>query len=99
MNSYLSLLVDSVEYQQYKEKNKYNEKVWSPVEVKRCFKTQKTDVVLNNEAEKIVSRLQVFTDNTFEPKPFDKFDGLEVISVEPITGLLIRKPIGYKVYL
>jgi len=99
MVSYNELLIDDVFYKKYKSKNDYNEKTYDPAETIKGFVSNTQKVIKSADEEKKLSLAQIFIGNSFVPSYDDKFNEHDVLLIEPVDGLLIRTPIGYKIYV
>ena len=98
MLGYKKLLNEVCSYEHYTGKNRYNEKSYQePVEVK-CFISFDFSNILGYDAQSVSLNKVVFIDNTFEPTPFDKIDGLEIKQIKPVKGL-ITPVIGWEIVL
>lgn len=96
MLGYDKLLNDTCQYQRYTGENRYNEKEYGEVEEVKCFVSYDLSNELATGEQDVTLTKKIFIDNSFEPNEFDKVDGLEIQSIEPIKGLLVPI-IGYKI--
>ena len=98
MLGYNELLTEKCSYEEFDSVNKYNEKTYKTAIQVNCFTSFDFSNELGYDEQNVKLNKIVFIDNTFEPNPFDKIDGLEIRKIEPVKGLLVPT-IGWKIVL
>ena len=96
---FIELLTQTCTYQRRLGVNKYNEPEFDIETDKRCFISYKKNKIKTLTNEEIITTLEIFLDNSFEPNIGDSINGQDIKQFQPIDSILDRNPIGWKVLL
>lgn len=98
MLSYSKLLTEICDYEHYNGVNEYNEKDYKAPILLRCFTSFDFSNDRNLYNQDLVLKKKVFIENTFEPNPLDRIDGMEIQVIKPVKSLL-SGIIGWEIIL